>query len=222
VKLSPGEKFFTLVDGVKYPKLPEYRDTMMTVKSSAKGPLYLRIDLSKHPWRELSAILNLRQFGEEGGPLALARLKGLENGDIDIWVGGMVSEKAKIIDVAEWNFSVPVELLGSLFLRQYEEGVSLAEKISGRLGEAVKVYHKILGADDRNFLRDTVGKAKGVYWNEMNGKYDELVEVALHTEETLDGWKKCAKSVALRVFEETCPRKTPRQIEAFIFSKKKV
>jgi CRISPR system Cascade subunit CasA len=106
IHLAPDRGTFTLAAGVSYTKLPGYREPSTTVVVRGKGAKerlsHLNINLDKHPWRELGAVLALDSDGA-GGPRVLDHLRSLPTDDreIDIWTGGLAADKGKILDVAE-------------------------------------------------------------------------------------------------------------------------
>ncbi len=169
ITAAPDSNFCTLANGLDYPKFPMVRETTATVVKKGAGTKesegYLNIDLSKHPWRELGAILLLGKTGNVGGAPALRNLTNMKQHYeyVDIWTGGLAADKGKILDTAEWNFTLPLSLLGETALNKYSQGVELAERASFVLKKAVAAYQKELKLES-----SLSGKARVYFWNLMD------------------------------------------------------
>jgi len=205
----------TLVNGLAYPKLPESRDTTTTLRlrksKKEESYFYLPTDPTKHPWRELGALLTLTDKDRPGGALALRHLDPARPDTVDIWTGGLAADKGKIIDTAEWTFSIPQCMLESSALKRYESGVQLSEKAVWSLGNGVKAYCDALKME--NTLND---KAKGYFWSTLDRQYPVLLQVANSSDTTLiETWYPIVRQAMQQAYDHACPHETPRQIQAF-------
>jgi CRISPR system Cascade subunit CasA len=107
----------------------------------------------KAVWRELHSITVLRHAGKAGGPLALEHLRSMQVRDARLWCGALVGDQAKVGDVVESSFVLPVSMLEDADAathedakkcpgpnRTYRLGVGLANGFAGRLQFAVQDY----------------------------------------------------------------------------------
>ena len=209
---------FTLANGLTYPKLPAGRETMATVYIRGKGSkqelAYLRVILARHPWRELGSLLDLSRAGEKGGALALDHLQNASDGTVDIWVGGLASDQAKLIDMAEWNLTVPLRLLYTAELTKYQNGVDLARTGEGSLGFAVKEYGKQLKMENQ-LIAGLKQKALLTYWTTLDTNNQMLVDIACDGKRPLEEWRLFLLKTTNESYRQICSHNTPRQIQAF-------
>lgn len=186
----------------------------------------LSASLDRAPWHELHA-LTVKSTGEgPGGPAALQNIS--EDTDaFDLWVGGLVSNKAKPIDTTESVFHVPVEMLKASSQRAYEGGVQLANTAEFRVKRAASVYHKELGDNlDRPEMksrkRQIQGTASSDFWTEVEQSIPQLLAIAERPEKLgqppkwqQTDWSKAVWSSARSAYDHACPHETPRQIRAY-------
>ena len=216
IRLAPTTSKVTLANGLSYPKLPENRDPFGTVRKidDKKGEIYsyLPVNPEKHPWRELASILTLHQADMQGGAMALSHLRGLEKGKpFDIWTGGLCAEKSKLIDMAEWVFSLNTDLLDETVLGTYQKGVSAANSGNGCLREAIRAYAETLKSEPAVW-RDT---AQRMYWAALDAKARCLTECVADGED-LSRWHREILSVLQDTYTRVCPHETPRQMQAYV------
>jgi CRISPR system Cascade subunit CasA len=223
VFLNQGKKTFTLANGLSYPKLPVQREPCATVVRRGKGKnekdMYIAVNLARHPWRELSSVLSLSKNGVAGGAACLLHLKHIKSDRVDIWTGGMAADKGKILDVAEWNFSLPIEMLNTTELLVYEKGVALARKGEYLLREAIKAWYKEMSVDSKRISYD---KALMNYWALLDEKYLILIR-CIGVQKTMgQEWFPIICRAMNIAFTNSCPHSTPRQIQAFAIAGKKL
>lgn len=223
ILIAEKDSQMTLVNGLAYPKLPEGREPMLSVVVKGTGKQqrvgYVNLSLVRHVWRELGSVLCVKYASAEGGPLVLQNLRQLDPQTIlDVWTGGLVADKGKILDTAEWNFSIPISMLGEVALEKYSMGVALASSGEWGLKSAVKSYSKNLKSESGGYSR----KATVQYWSTLDSSYQMLVEIASDQERNLDDWRALLRKTMHNAFEQSCPHETPRQIKAFVQAKKKL
>jgi hypothetical protein len=234
-RLVPFSRFIKVLDSkrciigpthkaYKIEHLPSFREPTTTVKTSSKGELfYLPLSSERHMWRELDAILSFKACddssgGEKGPPVLgkfLNEVDESQNAQVEIWVGGLETgaQAAKLSDMLEWRFRIPLELLDSNRLMQYENGVVLAEKGEWVLKESVKECFKTLNLDTKVI---PLSKAKTVFWSYLDRNYPVLFETAGDDNAFLsDRWHPVVYQGMMQAYEQTCPQNTPRQIQAF-------
>lgn len=223
IALYPGSQTLTLANGLAYPKLPEQREPNATVVRRGKGnkerDMYISVNLSRHPWRELSSVLSLKRSSVAGGAVCLKHLNYIETGRLDIWTGGMAADKGKILDVAEWIFSLPVEMLEDSILAAYEKGVQLAQGGEFRLKDAVKAWHIAMSVDPKQISYEA---AQVYYWSELDRCYDVLLSSTSEFLPLNDQWVPAVRRAMYGAFAHACPHTTPRQIQAFANARQKL
>jgi CRISPR system Cascade subunit CasA len=215
IRCSPGSRAITLAAAVPCAKLPEGREPMGTVVLRKKGDAefhqYLRVDLSKHPWRELTSILSLGGADRPGGPLALAHLRGLLGGRFDIWTGGVAADKSKLLDMAEWSFSLSRALLDQARLRLYRAGVDRAEDGARGLMSSVKHYGDALHSESPPTARALV-----LYWSSLDRQSAALEDAACTPGHGLDDlWVPLVINAMRDAYERSCAHESPRQLQAY-------
>jgi CRISPR system Cascade subunit CasA len=221
ILLEKGRAQLTLVNGFAYPKLPEGRETMLTVVIKGTGANqrvgYVNLNLSRHVWRELGSLLSLKYESSESGPMAFQNLIHVKSQDemVDVWTGGLVADKGKILDTAEWNFSIPVSMMEDSSIEKYKNGVALANAGETALKNAVQNYAKRMKAESGAFTR----KATVQYWSALDSTYQLLVDIASDNQRNLDDWRTVLFRSRNASFEQACPHETPRQIQAFAQAK---
>ena len=225
IALHQSVSNMTLANGVSYPKLPDQREAMATVVRRGKGAkerdMYVAVNLSRHPWRELASLVTLPTREAVGGPLALKHLAFLEEDPtLDVWTGGMAADKGKILDVAEWRFSLPVSLLATESLHRYETGVDLARDAEGVLRAAIKTCHTDLHVDAKQIPYET---AQVHYWSSLDNRFGALVEAASTPAAELNtAWYPIVRAAMEDAYAHACPHTTPRQIQAFAHGRQKL
>jgi CRISPR system Cascade subunit CasA len=225
VRLDQGKDTMTLANGLDYPAFPDWREPTATIvirqRNNQRERKVLNASLDKAPWRELHA-LAVKRIGQDtnGGVVALQNLTG--DRPFDLWVGGLVADKAKPLDTVEAVYHVPAGMLTEPCQRAYEQGVDYAEKMSWRLGAAVVTYFKELGddigrPDARKRRQQIQRKAAAQYWTDIEREVGRLLssveQLSLNWGET--GWGLGVRGAARRAIDAACPHETPRQMRAY-------
>ncbi len=219
-----------LANGLEYASFPEWREPSATIViREVKGQpdrVILRADIDKAAWRELHALtVKALSQNTNGGPAALRNLSDEE--PFDLWVGGLVASKAKLVDTTESVFHLPAAMLGEPSQRTYEAGVREADKMAFRVMRAVSVYHGKLGdLLDRPEMKDRrqqiQNHAAAQFWTDVESAVPRLLDVAadpgslgLNAEWHKTAWGRFVWRAALDAYERACPHQTPRQIQAY-------
>ena len=96
----------------------------------------------------------------------------------------------------------------------YESGVKHADEIESNLIQAVKVH-----AAELKVVPPASDRARQHFWTHVEQGLPALFDVArqLTPPEKLAAseWGQAVRAAALDAYEHTCPRQTPRQIQAF-------
>ena len=160
-----------------------------------------------------------------GGPAALQNVSDDEA--FDLWVGGLVANKAKPVDTIESVLHVPAAMLGEPSQTAYEKGVRHAENTAFRVMRAVSVYHRELGdnldrPEMKNRRQQIQNHAAAQFWTDVESAVPRLLEVAanpgslgLNAEWHKTAWGRSVWRAARDAYERACPHETPRQIRAY-------
>ena len=184
---------------------------------------YIRVDLAKHPWREAPSVLAVKGAAKVGGPLALSNLAiGFDQGVVDVWLGGLAADKGKVLDAAEWTFSVPTELLGDQKMAVYENGVFFADEGEKMLKWGIKVYSETLQTTKSDVAIGYRQRAVRTYWSILDSVCDLLTQEACSDDASLNQWIVTVRSAMIRSYRAECPHTTPRQIQAFALGQRKL
>jgi CRISPR system Cascade subunit CasA len=231
IRLAEDCRSLILANGLEYKTYSDgWREPSATIVTRrVEGRLarcVLRVSIDKAVWRELHA-LTVKGAGQNpGGPAALQDLCK-DEGAFDLWVGGLVADKAKPVDTTESVFHVPAAMLEETSQRVYESGVRWAEDALFRLKRAVSIFHKELGdnldrPEMKNRRQRIQSTAAAQFWTDIERAVPALLEVA-GTPETLGlakdwnktGWGKAVSSAMRASYERACPHETPRQMRAY-------
>lgn len=220
IKLYQDEPVMSYAGGIQYPKLPEGREPMAAVvvrdSDGEQVYRYVKADPARHPWRELGAVLALSSGAGSGGALCLAKLRRSQQADMDVWVGGLLCDKSKLLDVAEWSFHLPGGILGATSLAEYENGVKMADSARGRLRYAINIYGDAMKLESKSGL---IQRAESHYWTQLEGRSPELANLA-SSGAVLAPWTKTVWATAHGAYAVACPHTTPREIQAFAIGKR--
>lgn len=191
-----------------------FRDPHLTVRLSKKNEhYYMKANPHRHIWREIGSLLCISNQTESFPALNLSNLPRSGLGEVDVWCGGLArgAQAAKIFDSAEWNFCLPVSLLGEVPLSKYEQGVVLSDRGERALRDAVSEFAKQVKAESKTYMV----RAVRFFWSKLDVASPLLVEIACESGRDLADWRKKVFSAMNRAFEQACPHETPRQIQAF-------
>ena len=220
-----------LANGLEYPSYTGgWREPSATIitRTIQGHPtrVALPASIEKAAWRELHAMTVKAVGPNPGGAAALQNISDDETA-FDLWVGGLVANKAKLVDTTESVFHVPAAMLSETSQRLYEDGVRYAEAVESRLRWAISVYHKELGDNlDRPEMKgrrlQVQRSATAQFWTDIEQAVARLLEVAaapgslgLRHEWRGTVWGQSVWRTARAACERACPHKTARQIRAY-------
>ncbi len=214
VRLQESGDSIILANGFDYPIFPAYREATATVVPRKDELGVLPASTGRSIWRQLHAITIKRRAttDQTAGPLTLA-LNTLDR-DTTLWIGALVTDKAKIEDVIEATYTVPPALFDAFGRAAYESGVRHAEASDSALSKAVGAYSGSLKNDSPAYDR-----ARQHFWTRVEQSLGDLFTVAreLTPPEQLTAslWGHAVRAAAIDAYERTCPHRTPRQIQAY-------
>ncbi len=205
-----------LANGLVYDGIHDsgYREAAATVLATKKGHIVLPAKLDRAVWRDLLAVCVKNKNRQENASGPIAFKNPFHAKDISIWAAGIVSEQAKIREVVEAFYVIPASFLDDALGRAaYERGISHAEKAESLLEKAVAEYAKALQS------KAPTAKAKQHFWTRVEQGLSALFDIArdLTSDEELPAsdWGRAVRRAARDAYEQSCPRQTPRQIQAY-------
>jgi CRISPR system Cascade subunit CasA len=213
IRLADDGSTIILANGLDYPIFPAFREATATIVQRKDELGLLPASTGRSLWRQLPAIAVKRRAGSDqiSGPLALGHDHSAEN--ITLWVGALVTNKAKIEDVLEASYNLPSQLFTEFGKAAYENGVKHAEENESNLVHAVKVYATAL-----KIAAPANDRVRQHFWTRVEQNLSSLFDVArsLTPPDQLQGsdWGRAVRAAALDAYEQSCPRQTPRQIQA--------
>ena len=221
IRLHDGGRALILAHGLDYPIFPAFREATATIVKRKAELAVLPASTARSLWRQLAAVSVKRRAGADatGGPLALNHVS--DTADTTLWVGALVTDKAKIEDVVESTYSLPPGMFTDLGRAAYERGVAHAEEREGVLIQAVKGYAASLKIGAPPYDR-----ARRHFWTRVEQNLATLFALARDYNLVADlpnsAWGKAVGDAARAAYEQSCPRQTPRQIEAYALGLRKL
>lgn len=213
IRLQPDGTMMILANGLDYPVFPAFREASATIIQRKDGFGLLPASTGRSLWRQLGPITVRRKSAGDpiAGPLAL--MHDLRSTEVGVWVGALVTDKAKIEDVVEGFYRVPRSMLDGPGRVAYERGVQYAEASESALIQAVKQFSGELKLGNPPYDR-----ARQCFWTSVEQSLPALFDVArdLTTDEELpkSKWGQAVQCAALEAYRQACPCQTPRQIQA--------
>ncbi len=235
-RIKPGTGIREPTASVEPGRMAEDKDRLVSASA--------RDGVPKAAWRELHSVAILRRSGMRGGPIALEHLRTHAIQEAVLWCGALVGDQAKVGDVIESAFRLPVQLLEDADAalvedarkcpgpnRTYRRGVELAEKLADQLQRAVFTYHLRLADDftkkqNAKHSRKLKNQAASRFWTALEHRAEPVLlhDVALNSAKywrrTVDWmdkspWGREVSKAANEAYEFACPHTTPRQLRAY-------
>lgn len=214
IRLHDGGRALILANGLDYPIFPAFREPTATIIKRKDELAVLPASTARSLWRQLSAISVQRRAATDAasGPLALNHVSNPT--DTTLWVGALVTDKAKIEDVVESTYTLPAAMFTEFGRAAYQHGVAHAEQLEALLIQAIKAYAAVLKIGAPAYDR-----ARQQFWTRVEQHIAALFELARHPDRAADlpnsDWGRAVADAARAAYEQSCPRQTPRQIEAY-------
>lgn len=236
-KDKPGTGIRELTASVQPGRHAQDKDRLVSASAGGGVP--------KAVWRELHSIALLRRSGKRGGPIALEHCNSqtsCSQKELRLWCGALVGNQAKVGDVIESVFRLPIRFLEDTDAtlvddprkcpgpnQTYRQGVGFAEHWAGKLQWAVQVYHESL----KDSFRQNADRGKKVknqaamrYWTALEQQAERVLlhDVALDSGKywstdknwmAKSPWGREVLRAAYDAYEFACPHGTPRQLRAY-------
>lgn len=214
IKIEDDGQSIIYANGLEYPSYPAFREPTSTVVQGKDKNMLLPGSTGRSFWRQLGAVSVVRKAKNDplSGPLALQH--GSYKGDVTIWVGSMVTDKAKIEDIIESTYSLPAGIFSDAGRAAYEKGVGFATEWEKTLIQSVKSFSTVLNVESPPY-----DKARQKFWTlveqSLGSLFDLAKDLSLSADLPASPWGQACKLAARRSYESCCPQQTSRQIEAF-------
>ncbi len=221
IRLQPDGRSIILANGLDYPLYPAVREATATIIQKKEELGLLPASTGRSLWRQLGPIAIRRRAikDQAAGPLALAH--DFKVSEVGLWVGALVTDKAKIEDLVEGFHRIPRSMLDDFGRLAFEGGVAHSEEAELALIQAVKTY-----ATELKIGNPPNDRARQHYWTRVEQNLPDLFAVAreLITKDELPHsvWGVAVRASARDAYEQTCPCQTPRQIQAFALGLKRL
>lgn len=215
--------------GVPYPlfKEAQIREASQTLMAGKKGPYLLKCSLAKGVWRDLHAFSVDKQATDDLGPMTISshfyELNNLQF--FPIFAGGLIFENtASLVSALESNLTIPSRIFEESGREAFVAGINYAEfnlgtpKAYGLRG-AIKNYAKVLDLKPTGL--DSLATTR--FWHALEQQVGTLLEIVRDDSvlagksfgEGDDPWTVAVHIAARDAYERTCPRQTPRQLQAY-------
>ncbi|HAM72626.1 MAG TPA: type I-E CRISPR-associated protein Cse1/CasA [Verrucomicrobiales bacterium] len=221
IRLEEDGRTLLLANGLDYPIYPAFREASATIVTRKAELALLPASTSRSLWRQLAAISVQRRASQESacGPLALEHAP--QTRDTKLWVGALVTDKAKIEDVVESTYALPAGMFSELGRAAYERGVGYAEERESALIQGIKAYASAL-----KMAASACDRARQQFWTRAEQNLSKLFDLSKSPDLVGDlptsAWGAGLQKSVLAVYEQFCPRQSPRQIEAYALGLRKV
>lgn len=225
--------------GVHYSEglqLPDYSelivDPSVTVNFSAKPkPKIIWTNPELRPWRQLTSLLAFLDGTKNANFLCYQLRAVLSSGrlsDFDsfsIWSAGVkVSSNAGEQYLTGTDDFVESEIKfdgyfsdGRVFYSSLTGFMENLEKMNKLLYGKVSMYYNDLKAEGKEFA----AKSTNIFWQLCEGEFQNVIDICSgdNAEENLKPVLKKIRSFVSQIYDETCPKDTARQMEAWAKSK---
>ncbi|MBQ7206503.1 MAG: type I-E CRISPR-associated protein Cse1/CasA [Lentisphaeria bacterium] len=235
-QLFPLDKFLLLTDegviktsGISYPNHKNgLVDPALTITSDGKNTRAEWAKTDTRPWRELTALLAFLQSNSRIQPyflsMGMTKLRMLRVKSCTVWVGGVsVSSNSGeqylsgMNDYVESEFAFPVECMTEESYQTFCKFMEEVENYAKRLYNCVVGYYKEMGGKENT--KSQGERAKSLFWERMEPHAQEIVDLAFADSPDPAAIKRARADWfkrLLQIYEECCPRDTPRQLEAWV------
>lgn len=215
IRILENNDQILLGNGLEYPEFPSFREFTSTIILKKEELGLLSASTGRSIWRQLPAMLVKQKDASSSaqGPLTLRH--NFNSEFLEIWIGALLTDKAKIENFVESRYTVHRSLQSEFGRLAYEAGVAFADTVcSSSLLFAVGQYYERLSAEKAP--KETARKH---YWTRVEQGVHLLFDAASNLvapdKFPESEWGKWIFKCALDAYEQTCPKLTPRQLEAY-------
>ena len=223
VLLKDDGALFT--EGLQYPshKLG-WREPFMTSRGEDKVSF---LDISKKPWRNVTALLSLSLSGKKSGvscpqvDLLLLRARTVTE-YVGIWSGGLkvratagdqsVKQDDDFIESTVWFES---KGLGDVMFAELESQMKRLDDMGTVLYRAVRGYFSGLKMDPKQQSAMYAQRSTAQYWEFCETVFQEIVDY-WNDSEALNGIHAKIRRKVEEIYNDLCSKETARQLEAWV------
>lgn len=214
IRLQPDGTSLILANGLDFPLFPAFREATATIIQKKDELGLLPASTGRSLWRQLGPISVRRRSVRDpvSGPLALTH--ELRAAEVGLWIGALITDKAKIEDVAEGFHKIPRSMLDTPGRIAFEGGVRHAEEAESGLIQAVKHF-----AGELKMGSPPYDRARQQFWTRVEQHLPALFDIARNMtpseELSRSEWGRRVRAAVLDAYRQVCPCLTPRQIQAY-------
>ena len=230
-----------ITEGIRHYGLNELTaDPSAAVILTEKGKMKpLLADTNKRPWRNLPSLLSFTGNAAKDGficcqlmkTLTEQRLKTLGHGYFYVWSGGLSIEKNTSGTQTEGDFvESKIEISREVFSDGFYENMAKAfeymDNIAKGCENAIEQYFKLFQPPSEKKDKkgaDIAGKGLSDYWQMCEKDFPDVIkDCGDSSGESIKPFEQKFYFHALEVYNEKCPKSTPRQLEAWAAGKNKL
>ncbi|HOE90019.1 MAG TPA: type I-E CRISPR-associated protein Cse1/CasA [Sphaerochaeta sp.] len=225
VLLKDDGALFT--EGLQYPSHKQgWREPFMT---SIGADRVAFLDISKKPWRNITALLALSLSGKDSGvscpqiDLLLGRAREVTR-RLGIWSGGLkvraatgdqsVKQDDDFIESTVWFESA---VLGDRLFAELENQMKYLDELGTILYRSVRNYFVKLGMDPKQQSSSYAQQATARYWAFCETVFQQIVD-NWNNPESLKRIHGIIRHKVETIYNDTCKKETARQLEAWVLN----
>lgn len=225
-------------EGIRYPGVKEgYQEPFFVQKETKKGIAWAFVDVSKKPWRDLSALLRQPMIGQSSElrsiQIELFWNRARQSKDVvflGVWAGGLQVRSnsgdqsvKQDDDFVESHVVFDKSFLGDQLYFVINECLTAFEKIAQILKDSISGYFEdcsLKKMKNKFKMKDKFNAALFQFWELAEPLFHELIARLQNrggedvVQVQTDIIKKCAQ-FALFLYDAACPSTTARQLEAW-------
>lgn len=234
-QLFPLDKFLLFredgvikTSGIAYPGHKEgLIDPALTITSNGKDIRAVWAKTEERPWRQLPALLAFLQSSSRTQPyflsMGMEKIRLLRAKVCAVWVGGVAVSSnsgeqylSGMDDYVESEFPFATDFMIGDSYQTFVRLMNSLDEMAKRLYSGVSAYYiRVSGKDN---AANQASRAKSVFWERMEPRAQKILDLAFGDEdqEAVRQAQREWFSLLCDVYDEFCPRDTPRQLMAWV------
>jgi len=235
-ELFPIDKFLLLQGdgmlrtvGIRYPGHKDgLMDPSLTIFNDGKNIKAVWSRTDEHPWRELTSLLAFLRMDGTRQPfflsMGLEKMRMSPPEHISIWTGGMAVKSnsgeqylSGMNDYVESEFSFDPAYLGTQPYARFARMMQNLELQAKQLYACIKGYYAKMNSDAG---ADNAAQAVSRWWELLETRAQKMLNLAFSgaEEDELSQEEAHCFGILCRLYDESCPHETPRQMTAYVES----
>lgn len=214
---------FLQYPGFSNPRMPFPPEITATVVQGKKDLKLLAIDEERPIWRNLDAITASCLADGAGGCSALSHAASETIHGVDIWVGGMLRDKAAYKDEVESMFHLPGPMFQDEGHALFSDEIQRVDQVHTALKDAISFWKSLTGTSDacrhtasHDFLTAVEQEGLSILFGTI---------AALGTEDAparQGTWRRYLRNCALDAYSDVCRSNITSQLRAFEAGRRKL